>query len=94
MTKLQRGSCCDCGLIINAETICCIDFDHRDPQDKSFTIAYKMGAVPDNLLIAEIAKCDAVCRNCHAIRTHKAKHWAFRKSTTNEINLFNYQEAI
>jgi hypothetical protein len=43
--KLRRGSCVDCGLVIDQRTIVCIDFDHRDPQQKSFTISYEMGRV-------------------------------------------------
>ena len=73
--KLRRGSCVDCGLVIDQRTIVCIDFDHRDPQQKSFTIAYEMGRVDCSMLIEEMSKCDAVCRNCHALRTHKDKHW-------------------
>ena len=73
--KLRRGSCVDCGLVIDQRTIVCIDFDHRDPQQKSFTISYVMGRVDCSMLIEEMSKCDAVCRNCHALRTHKDKHW-------------------
>ena len=77
--KLKRGSCVDCGLIINERTIVCIDFDHRDPQKKSFTISHKMGRVDCSLLIEEMSKCDAVCRNCHALRTHKEMHYLVRR---------------
>jgi hypothetical protein len=27
----------------------------------------------------EIAKCDLVCHNCHALRTHAGKHWTHRR---------------
>ena len=68
--KLRRGACMDCGLIIDERTIVCIDFDHRDPNDKAFTISYEMANAHASDLTAEMAKCDAVCRNCHALRTH------------------------
>jgi 5-methylcytosine-specific restriction endonuclease McrA len=44
-------------------------FDHRVPADKLFTIsgAYRS---PESV-ITEIQKCDVVCANCHASRTHK-----------------------
>jgi hypothetical protein len=77
--KFRRGSCVDCGLVIDERTIVCIDFDHRDPQDKSFTISYLMDKAHPSDIIAEMAKCDAVCRNCHAIRTHAGKHWLNRR---------------
>jgi hypothetical protein len=76
---MRRGACMDCGLIIDERTIVCIDFDHRDPQLKSFTISQRMGRGHISDLIAEMDKCDAVCRNCHAIRTHEGKHYLNRR---------------
>lgn len=67
-------------MIIDERTIVCIDFDHRDPHDKAFTISYEMGRVNDSDIIAEMAKCDAVCRNCHALRTHDNKHYLVRRT--------------
>ena len=52
----------------------CMDFDHRDPDSKVNNVArliannYKMDDV-----LAEIAKCDIVCSNCHRKRTHGKK---------------------
>ena len=77
--KLRRGACMDCGLIIDDRTIVCIDFDHRDPLQKSFTISQQMGRGHVSNIIAEMEKCDAVCRNCHAIRTHEGKHYLNRR---------------
>lgn len=77
--KLDRQQCCDCGLQITLATLPCIAFDHRDPQNKSFTISYELGRKSDQQIIDEIAKCDAVCHNCHAIRTHNNKHWNVRR---------------
>ena len=73
--KLAQGHCKDCQMPINETTIVCIDLDHRDPTNKHFTIAYKMSSVGTQRLIDELQKCDAVCRNCHAYRTHNGKHW-------------------
>ena len=78
--KLRRGACMDCGLIINERTIVCIDFDHRDPQLKSFQISDMIGRVKCSVLIEEMAKCDAVCRNCHALRTHDQQHHLVTRS--------------
>lgn len=78
--KLDAKQCADCGLEINQTTIVCIDLDHRNPAQKSFTIAYRVGKAKLSDLIAELQKCDAICRNCHAIRTHKGQHWANRLS--------------
>lgn len=78
--KLDQKQCADCGMQINEHTIVCIDLDHRDPTTKTFTIAYKMASVTEETLKTELAKCDAVCRNCHAYRTHNGKHWANKLS--------------
>lgn len=45
----------------------CLDFHHRDPSEKSFEV----GAAHENnrsreSILREVAKCDIVCRNCHA----------------------------
>jgi|SRR5271165_499867 len=66
--KLDRG-CVDCGY---REHACALDFDHRDPATKLFTVAegshWKL-----NRLLSEIEKCDVRCRNCHAVRTKEQK---------------------
>lgn len=57
----------DCGQTF---PMCVMDFDHRDPSLKCFGIGqYKEGSVTK--LLAEIAKCDVVCANCHRIRTFR-----------------------
>ena len=42
-----------------------LDFHHRDPSTKSFTVSSKVG-FSEKKLYEEIAKCDPICRNCHA----------------------------
>jgi hypothetical protein len=88
--KLRRGACMDCGLVIDERTIVCIDFDHRDPAAKSFTISYMMGKAHISDMIEEMAKCDAVCRNCHALRTHAGQHHLYRREPcTTKATLFD-----
>lgn len=63
--KLKTG-CVDCGF--NAHPAA-LEFDHLPGHIKSGTIAQLVyGATLKNLMI-EIAKCEVVCANCHAIRT-------------------------
>lgn len=69
--KESRG-CMDCG----ESNPLVLDFDHRDPAKKSFTI----GSVARKgwsleVLYKEIDKCDVVCANCHRIRTAKQLGW-------------------
>lgn len=68
--KLDRQCCIDCGLACTVENYFVFDWDHRDPSLKSFTISDKKHGVSRDALLAEIAKCDLRCKNCHAIRTH------------------------
>jgi len=49
----------------------CLDFHHRDPEEKEFKLAdaVRQGWGRAKIL-AEIAKCDVLCSNCH--RKHHA----------------------
>jgi hypothetical protein len=62
--KIERG-CVDCGY--NAHHIA-LDFDHKDPTEKRFSISQKMQKSKAQLLI-EIDKCVVRCANCHRIKT-------------------------
>lgn len=64
--KTESG-CVDCGL--HPEYSQVLEFDHRPDEVKLFHISDKMttGTIED--LLAEIAKCDIVCANCHRVRT-------------------------
>lgn len=63
--SLKRVPCTDCGVQYPPYVM---DFDHRDPTEKSFTISAGASRSVEQV-IAEIAKCDVVCANCHRIRT-------------------------
>lgn len=47
-----------------------MDFDHRPDEDKKFELAGAHAKHGKNVILAEIAKCDVVCSNCHRKRTH------------------------
>lgn len=57
--------CLDCGGRFPLE---CMQFDHRPGETKLFNIGMR-STLARARLVAEIAKCDVVCANCHAIRT-------------------------
>ncbi len=52
----------------------CLDFHHRNPDEKEFEIceAVKSGLSQSRILI-EIDKCDVICANCHARQHYKIK---------------------
>jgi hypothetical protein len=52
-----------------------MDFDHRDPHTKVADVSTLVKTyVPWDQVLAEIAKCDLVCVNCHRLRTYKGQH--------------------
>lgn len=61
--------CQDCGGTFPSE---CMDFDHRDATTKTFCLGGRFSASLKDIL-AEIAKCDVVCSNCHRTRTRKRR---------------------
>ncbi len=63
----EKGKCKYCD---ESESIC-LDFNHRDPKEKKFTIAnHSHGRIAFGTLLNEIKKCDLVCANCHR-KLHK-----------------------
>jgi len=52
-----------------------MEFDHREGEEKCFNIAdmNDRRGVSKMRLIAELAKCDVVCANCHRERTYQRK---------------------
>lgn len=56
--------CMDCGVKYPPYVM---DFDHRE--NKLFDISKMFSNVGLQKILEEIKKCDAVCSNCHRIRT-------------------------
>lgn len=68
--KMERG-CADCGYKKWAGSL---DFDHLPEFTKSFNIGKNAGAKTWEQLLAEIAKCEVVCANCHRERTDRRRN--------------------
>ena len=66
--KLAIG-CADCGYNLHPAAL---HFDHLDGATKVNRIA-QMTFGAEERLLAEIAKCEVVCANCHAIRTARRR---------------------
>lgn len=47
-----------------------LDFHHRDPKQKDFTISGTGTSIGRKKLLKEIKKCDILCSNCH-----RKWHW-------------------
>lgn len=68
LRELRRVPCAGCGGTFEPYQM---DFDHREPGEKSFNVtAGRAMLMPRDRLLEEIAKCDIVCANCHALRTY------------------------
>lgn len=63
--QLEKG-CLDCGFNKHPAAL---EFDHIPGTEKKFNIGEEIGNRSRQALWEEIAKCDVVCANCHAIRT-------------------------
>ena len=57
----QKVQCVRCG-----EThIACLDFHHRNPDEKDFLVSIAVSKYPLDRIKEEVAKCDVLCANCH-----------------------------
>lgn len=72
---LKEHPCVDCG---EGDPVV-LEFDHRDGADKKFNLgeAMKM-AFGVKTVLAEIAKCDVRCANCHRRRTYRQMGFSHR----------------
>jgi hypothetical protein len=70
LNVLRNVPCADCG---GRFETCAMDFDHRVPAEKRYTVTRMVGRVPTSAILDEVAKCDIVCANCHRLRTYAAR---------------------
>jgi len=66
----KNKPCTDCGVRYPYYVM---EFDHLDSETKEFNVSAGITRASYERLIAEIAKCEVVCANCHAERTHQRK---------------------
>ena len=69
--KLKEGPCTDCGGTFHFSAM---DFDHLDSSTKLFNVS-RMARYGSGItsVLAEIAKCELVCSNCHRVRSFNRK---------------------
>jgi hypothetical protein len=63
--------CLDCGF----NNPLALDFDHRVRKEKFKGVSQMVHRHSMERIWAEVAKCDVVCRNCHALRTFEQMGW-------------------
>lgn len=72
LRKLKSRPCMDCGGTFPPIVM---DFDHRDGMTKMGNISNLIKRWSWERLLAEVAKCDLICANCHRIRTARRSGW-------------------
>lgn len=60
---LQQQKCVRCGM----DDWRILQFHHRDPSQKEFSVGVGVGRYGKSKLLKEMAKCDVLCPNCHAL---------------------------
>lgn len=71
INNLKSKPCVDCQQCFPSV---CMQYDYRDPTTKTVSVAHLVFiscSIED--IDREIAKCDLVCANCHALRTSKRR---------------------
>jgi hypothetical protein len=72
MTYLQSHPCVDCG---ETDPVV-LTFDHRELTEKIDTIGRLLSRSGWTKFLAEVAKCDVRCANCHRMRTAEQFNWS------------------
>lgn len=70
--KISRKHCTDCKLEINTDNKGLFEWDHRNPNEKTYKVS-SMTSMSDKDYYIELEKCDMVCRECHLNRTRKQR---------------------
>jgi hypothetical protein len=72
INKIKSVPCADCG---GTFPPCAMQFDHiRGTKVAAVSVLAVRSITSIAKLDAEIAKCEVVCANCHAIRTEARRH--------------------
>ena len=69
---LRTHPCMDCG----ATDPTILEFDHRDGVEKAASVNHFLRAMSLERIVAEIAKCEVRCANCHRRRTARQFGWS------------------
>ena len=63
---LKRNPCVDCNGTFHPKAM---QYDHLPGSEKIDSVSALLGRGSKRLVLEEIAKCELVCANCHAVRT-------------------------
>lgn len=77
--KIALKHCVICMIEINETNYMMFALDHRDPALKLFNCSDARSR-PIDLVLAECAKCDLMCHNCHHVKTHTSRDHLTRRN--------------
>ena len=72
LKQIRDVPCADCARRFPP---CVMQFDHRDATTKANEVT-RMLMRGRSAILAEVAKCDIVCTNCHRVRTYERRNAA------------------
>lgn len=73
LRRLKAGKpCADCGRVFPPAVM---QWDHKPGSQKLVEISAAFAGWTRDAVLAEVAKCDLVCTNCHVIRTFTRAEW-------------------
>jgi len=91
LLSLKAGRpCTDCGVVYPAVAM---QWDHLPGSVKIADVS-AMGLYSKDEILAEIAKCELVCTNCHIIRTGKRARWAAVRQVQEAITRYGLSAAL
>ena len=69
--KLEAKECQNCKKVVTEDTLCCFDYDHINPEEKTIQVSMyvRMNHDTSQKMLEEIKKCRLLCCNCHRIHT-------------------------
>jgi hypothetical protein len=76
LLEIRSVPCPDCGKTYSPYAM---EFDHRDPATKVHGVTSMIGRASVAGILAEVAKCDVVCANCHRMRTYRRRQAAITR---------------
>jgi len=79
--KIALKHCVICMIEIDDTNFMMFALDHRDPAQKLFNCS-EAKSRPQDLVLAECAKCDLMCHNCHHVKTHQSRDHLVRRDDT------------
>lgn len=93
LRSLKEGrACTDCGRAYPPQVM---QWDHKPGYEKVGDISEAFWGRSRDEVLAEIAKCDLVCTNCHIIRTFTRSEWGKKwlKEQSTEYEFGRLEEA-